>query len=71
MQQIDSILNKVREFPTLASFFSALSGTIANPNANIHDVAEVIERDQASVTKLLKIANSSIYGFRSRISNVS
>jgi HD-like signal output (HDOD) protein len=71
MQQIDSILAKVKEFPTLSSFYSSLAEIINNPNANINDVAEIIEKDQASVTKLLKIANSSIYGFRSRISNVS
>ena len=71
MQQIDSILTRVREFPTLSAFFSSLSGAINNPNANINDIAEIIEKDQASVTKLLRIANSSIYGFRSRISNVS
>ncbi|HRS01033.1 MAG TPA: HDOD domain-containing protein [Bacteroidota bacterium] len=71
MQQIDSILAKVKEFPTLSSFYSSLAGVINNPNANINDVAEIIEKDQASVTKLLKIANSSIYGFRSRISSVS
>lgn len=71
MQQIDSILTRVREFPTLSAFFSSLSSAINNPDANINDIAEIIEKDQASVTKLLRIANSSIYGFRSRISNVS
>lgn len=71
MQQIESIVSRVREFPTISPFFSTLSGVISDPNANINDVSAIIERDQSSVTKLLRIANSSIYGFRSRISNVS
>lgn len=70
MQPIDKIVNSVREFPTLPTIFTALQNAISNPDTNIDKVAEIIERDQASVAKLLKLANSSVFGFRSRITSV-
>ena len=42
-----------------------------NPNSTTDDAANVILKDQSSVLKILKIANSSIYGFRSRIDTIS
>lgn len=65
------ILNKVDEFPTLPTIFSALSDVIANPHSTAADAAEVISQDQASAAKILKAANSSIYGFRGRINTVT
>lgn len=70
MQPIDKIVNSVREFPTLPTIFTALQEAISNPDTNIDKVAEIIEHDQSSVLKLLKLANSSVFGFRSRITSV-
>lgn len=68
---IDGILAKIDEFPTLPTIYNKLSDTIANPRCSAKDVAEVIAQDQASTTKVLKIANSAMYGFVSKVTSIT
>ncbi len=70
MKSLDKILNSIREFPTLPTIFGQLSDAMTDPDTNINYVASIIEKDTASVSKLLKLANSSIFGFRNRITTV-
>lgn len=70
MKSLDRIINSIREFPTLPTIFGQLSDAMTDPDANINYVASIIEKDTASVSKLLKLANSSIFGFRNRITTV-
>lgn len=71
METIKRVLRGVEEFPTLPTIYTALSEVMANPNSTAADAGEVISRDQASASKLLKSANSSIYGFRGKIDSVT
>lgn len=57
--RIDYYLNKSKHFPTLPTIYTSLMNVISNPRSTIQDVADVISRDQASSSKLLRIANSS------------
>jgi HD-like signal output (HDOD) protein len=43
---------------------------IANPASSFKDLAEVVETDQAIVTRILKIANSPFYGLSGKVSSV-
>lgn len=70
MKSLDRIINSIREFPTLPTIFGQLSDAMTDPDTNINYVASIIEKDTASITKLLKLANSSIFGFRNRITTV-
>lgn len=70
MKSLDKIVNSIREFPTLPEIFGQLTDAMSDPDTNINYVASIIEKDTASVTKLLKLANSSIFGFRNRITSV-
>jgi HD-like signal output (HDOD) protein len=70
MLPIENIVNSIKEFPTLPTIFTALQKAMSNPDTNIDYVASIIEKDQSSVTKLLKLSNSSIFGFRSRITSI-
>ncbi len=65
------IINTVSEFPTLPTIFSTLNDVIANTRSTANDVASVISQDQSAASKILKSANSSIYGFRGRITTVT
>ena len=71
MKSIQNIVTYINEFPTLPTIFSALSDVMANPRSTAHDAAEIISGDQAAASKVLKIANSSVYGFRGKISSIS
>lgn len=69
--QLNDILLKVQEFPTLPTIYVALMDVMANPRSTANHVAEIIAQDQASAAKILRVANSSIYGFHGRINNIS
>lgn len=71
MLDIKQIVEKVKDFPTLPTIYSALLEVIANPRSTAQDVADVISKDQASSTKILRTVNSSIYGIRNEIDTIS
>ena len=71
MDIISKILKSVEDFPTLPTVYTALTDVMANPNSTSTDAANVIIRDQASSAKILKTANSPLYGFRGRIDSIS
>ncbi len=71
MKVLNNIIARVDEFPTLPTIYTALSDTISNPRSTAADVANIIAEDQAAAAKILKAANSPIYGFRGRVSTIS
>lgn len=71
MDVAQRILQRVEEFPTLPTVYSALSEVIANPRSTASDAAQVISTDQASAAKILKAANSPLYGYSGRIDTIS
>ncbi len=71
MINLDGIIQRINEFPTLPTIYSNLMDVMVNPRSTAMDVADVISKDQASASKVLKAANSSIYGFQGRVTNIS
>lgn len=71
MEIVDKLLQGVDDFPTLPTIYTTLSDVMANPLSTANHAAEVILRDQSSAAKVLKTANSSIYGFRGKIDTIS
>ena len=71
MDIISRILKSVEDFPTLPTVYTALSDVMANPRSTTQDAANVIMRDQSAASKVLKTANSPLYGFRGRIDTIS
>lgn len=70
-KNIDGYLEKIKELPTLPTIYSTFMDVISNPRSTAKDVADVISQDQSAASKVLKISNSSIYGFYGRINSVS
>ena len=71
MVDVEKLTQKVEEFPTLPTIYSALSEVMANPRSTIQDAVNIISQDQASASKILKAANSSIYGIRVNIDTIT
>ncbi len=71
MNHIQNIINKVNEFPTLPTIYIALSEVMANPRSTINDAADILSKDQAATAKILKAANSSLFGFRINIDTIT
>lgn len=71
MLNIDKILDRVRDFPTLPTMFVKLLDMIANPNTNIQDLAVLISKDVAIASKVLQVVNSPLYGLLNRVDTIS
>jgi putative nucleotidyltransferase with HDIG domain len=63
-------LDAIHELPTLSTVAMKLSQLLTDINISAKDVAEVIQYDQAIVTKMLKMVNSAFFGFSNKVSSV-
>jgi HD-like signal output (HDOD) protein len=71
MDLIERIVKNAKDLPTLPTVYSALCDLIASPKASVRDVADLISTDQASASRLLRIANSSFFGLRGKVETIS
>ncbi|MGA7142905.1 MAG: HDOD domain-containing protein [Desulfobacterales bacterium] len=67
-KMIDGREIKLPEMPSTAF---ELNEIVADPTASAHSIAEVVNKSPSLATLLLKIVNSSFYGFPSKINNIS
>jgi len=56
--------------PSLPLILIELNRAVANPNLALSSIADIIRTDQSLTTRLLKLANSSLYSFPSRIGTI-
>lgn len=63
-------IERLTDLPTLPSVAMELNRMLQDLNTPIDKLVEFLEQDQALVVKLLKLVNSSFYGFKSRIANL-
>lgn len=68
--QTDIIIDKIKELPALPQVVMKLQELIVDDNSNAKKIADIIETDQAIVTKVLKLANSAYYGMSGKISSI-
>jgi HD-like signal output (HDOD) protein/CheY-like chemotaxis protein len=61
------LLAGLRTLPTPPAIYFTLMDYIANPNASMNGVAELIERDMAMTAELLKLTNSAYFTLPCRI----
>ncbi len=61
----------VSDLPTLPIIFRELFSRMQDPDAKVSELAEVISRDQALTTKILKLVNSAFYGRPAQVSTIS
>jgi HD-like signal output (HDOD) protein len=64
------ILNDVK-LTTLPAIFRRINEAIMKPNSSSHDIAELISKDTSLAARLLKLVNSSFYGYPARIESLS
>jgi len=59
------------KLPSLPDIYFQVSRMINDPRFSLEDVSQVILKDPALSARLLKLVNSSFYGFQSRIDTIS
>lgn len=75
MTEIDLIINQfileAGKLYTLPELYQKLDEKMRCDTASIDEIAELLITDAALSAKLLKLANSPLYGFRAEITNIS
>ena len=69
-RRLKRITQSIIGLPTLPTVITQLMTLIDSPKTSGRQVAQVISTDQALTAKILKLANSSFYGFPREISTV-
>lgn len=68
---VSQLIAKVRTVYSLPQTFHRLQEVVQNPDSSMSDIGEVLMADQALSARILQLANSSFYGFPSRIETIS
>ncbi len=68
---IDRIIARVEDLPTLPRTVLRITELVNDPKSSARDLARIITDDQVLAARLLKLVNSSFYGFPQRISTIT
>ena len=75
MNEIDLIINQFilegGKLYTLPELYHQLEEKILSNTASIDEISEILSTDAALNAKILKIANSSLYGFRAEVTTLN
>lgn len=69
--KIAELVQGVGGLVTLPDVFIRINQLVSDPNSNMSDIAKVAGQDPSFTVRLLRVANSSFYGFSSTVDNVS
>lgn len=67
----EDIARRVRDLPALPTVVTEVLRATKDPNSSITSLTETLARDQALMTKVLRLANSALFGFPRRIGSLS
>jgi putative nucleotidyltransferase with HDIG domain len=65
------LLDHIEDLPTLPAVAMEVNKMLLNYDTTIKELSDTIEKDQAMVSKILKLVNSSFFGLRGKISTIS
>ncbi|CAB1059734.1 Predicted signal transduction protein [Olavius sp. associated proteobacterium Delta 1] len=68
---LQKIIAGIDDLPTLPRTVLKITELVNNPKSSAKDLARIITDDQVLTARLLKLVNSSFYGFPQRISTVN
>ncbi len=67
---LDFLQNGIK-LPSLPAIFMQIQDVINNPSSSSHSIADVIGKDTGLAARLLKLVNSTLYGFPAKIDSLS
>ena len=65
------VIENIDHLPSLPSIVTRLIQVVNSPDTSAEDAAELIEKDPALTSKMIRLANSAFYGIPRSISSVS
>ncbi|MBI3560861.1 MAG: HDOD domain-containing protein [Gammaproteobacteria bacterium] len=69
--QLKDVVNNIDELVSLPAVFVRLNQLINTPHSTVTQLAEVIGQDPGLTVRLLRLANSAMFGMRARIDTIS
>jgi putative nucleotidyltransferase with HDIG domain len=70
-RKVEALIDSLDELPTLPSVFFTVNKMLSEPRTSAIDVGNAISVDQVIASKVLALANSSFYGFTSKVNTIS
>lgn len=68
--RLRQVTEKIIGLPTLPTVVTQLIAMVGDPASSARQIAQLVSADQALTAKILKVANSSFYGFAREIATV-
>ena len=68
---ISQLTSGIPSLGSYAGVIAEIEAVLDNPNSTLANLGEVIEKDPDLTARLLKLGNSSFFGFTSRLETVS
>ncbi len=70
-ERCEGIIDDVVQLVTLPDVFHQFEQKLADPGVSVEELVEIISSDVNTVLRLLKLANSSFFGFNQRVDTVT
>ena len=67
----ERVVGQIRDLPTLPEVVLRVTEMVNNPRVSANDIGRIIAHDQVLTARLLKLVNSSYYGFPSEIAEIT
>lgn len=68
---LDSLVERTSTVYSLPYFYERLNETINHPRSSIGDIAHIIIEDQGLTARLLKLANSPLFGYYAKVDSIT
>lgn len=68
---LERLIESVDDMPSLPQIVTEIIRISEDPNSTPHDVQKLLAQDQVLTAKILRLANSSFYGFARRINTIT
>lgn len=68
---VENLIQDVSTIHSLPLFYSRLDEAINHPRSSITDIAKIISEDQGLTARVLKLANSPLFGYFSKIESIT
>jgi HD-like signal output (HDOD) protein len=68
---IETIFKHPDAIPTLPANFYLIIDAINDPDANVHEIADIISSDVGLTAKILRLVNSSYFGLSTKVATIS
>jgi putative nucleotidyltransferase with HDIG domain len=68
---LEKMLSKIHDLPTLSAVASRIIQITQNPKSSALEVGTAISQDQALASRVLKMSNSTFYGFPRKITTIT